>query len=492
MGVTGLNNIIKKCPSERVKQFSRIVVDGSNLIFTILFRHIGVLRKEHPIEEWHGVDLNIIQQMRTIVDRSISDTVKFLGYIQRKFSSEHIFIVMDPLSTPEYYISSDMKNILGDDNLSNCNHIDYIMNKEECNNKEVIKLNLKENEQLIRKKNANKDDDINNEIQKIDELELEEESLRTVIQDIFFQSFYFNSTSELLRLSELLLLGVEKHFQDEDEQYKVYIIHAKSEADLLIKNLALGTYNVEGIDKNDEIYKMDEDCKTLVLSKDTDYFILFSDSPNVYVSNVSGTDNIYCPYRCFRFFLGDAYSYDAVVRLSPLIGNDYTSHEGIINTTDITDIQDIFNIDGNRKRLLANKRKKICKILQNFKASNDEEDITDLNDIDNMVRKHDESYFRLYLLSIIIYKNWGIYNNCMVRRTENIEERFNNVLEKQFNRILGQFRKIYKWNSEKAFVDWNKFVKSAEDLELNDVETMRKFYNECIPKDDYEDMSDYL
>lgn len=492
MGVTGLNNIIKKCPSEHVKQFSRIVIDGSNLIFTILFRHIGILRKEHPIEEWHGVDLNIIQQMRTIVDNSISDAVKYLGYIQRKFRTEQIFLVMDPLSTPIYYISSDMKNILGDDNLSSCNHIDYIMNKEACDNKDVITLNLKENEQLIRKKNANKDDEINNEIQKIDELELEEESLRTVIQDIFFQSFYFNSTSELLRLSELLLLGIEKHYVENDEKYKVYIINAKSEADLLIKNLALGKHKVEGIDENDEIYKLDEDTKTLIMSKDTDYFILFSDSPNIYVTNISGSDDIYCPYRCFRFFLGDAYSYDAVIRLSPLIGNDYTSHEGIVNTTDITDVQDIFNIDGNRKRLLANKRKKIYKILQNFTASNDEEDITDLNDIDDMIRKYSEDYFRLYLLSIIIYKNWNVYNECTVRRTENIEEHYNSVLEKQFKRILGQFGKIYKWNSETAFVNWNKFVKTAEDLELNDVDTMRKFYNECIPKDEYEDMSDYL
>lgn len=195
---------------------------------------------------------------------------------------------------------------------------------------------------------------------------------------------------------------------------------------------------------------------TLVISADTDYYILFADSPNVHVRNLYDNTSIYSPYRCWKRFLGDAYSYDVVIRLSAIFGNDYTAHESLMYANSHPeDAKCLFNIGDKYKyeNLLKNGRKKIFKVLSAYSTQDHKpksliggSKYTSVTDIDDIIYNYDIGYFRKYYLSTIIYTNWREYNNCTVRGTVVIDKAIYCAIRHRLNIICNNFPAIYTWN----------------------------------------------
>lgn len=486
MGVQGLNNIIKKCPSETRTTYKRIIIDGSNLVFTKLSRSLSQLKKSFPIDDWKSVDKDIIFQTRFIIDSSVNDIINFVNYCKSRYSAEEVFLVLDPTKTPGYIVNSNMKFAPLEDGtdqlLKDCKYTGTILHEDEIQNGTTIEFNIKSDEQETRKKRNSKSELINNELGKIDNLGIKGEGNVDVLKSIYQQSFFYNSTSELIKLIRPVMYKVEREFVDEN----VFIIDAEDEADLVIKNIAMNNIGLEST--------LEGDFYTLVMSADTDYYILFADSPKVHATTLMNNSPIYSPYRCWNVFLEDAYSYDAVIRVAPLLGNDYTTHESIITAVrSANDIRDLFNIDDEFMNLRSNARKKVYNVVGSYRPK--EGDITSVSAIDEMVYNFNVNYFKKYFLSTIIYKNWNVYNRCSIRRSadsaEKLEALVTDSVTWAIERLMKLFPVMYQWNSEYLFTNWTKFNTEIVEIGFETLDEAMEYYNsDLFAEEDY--CSEYL
>lgn len=457
MGVKDLNKLIQTCTKEPTdKIYSKIVIDGSNLIFNKLSASVSKLKKEYPINDWQSVNLNLLSQTKYIVLGAIDEITYLLRRLIRKYNPSKIYIVMDPVqSTPKYVISSKLKNVVGDNTLENAQFIEEILTPEEIENNSTLTFMVKEEEQKQRKKSSSKVDVINNEYNNIDDLDLDAKSI-DIIKDIFNQSYHYNIIGNMLALSRIVLNEIGIRFQD-----KVFIINSNNEADLVIKNV------VHIFDETDS-YDGDgnENHSSLIMSADTDYFILFADDENVDVCGLYINSDIYNPFNCWNELLEDSYSFDAVIRLAPLFGNDYTIHESIMSTKTkdiISQIQGLF--DANSFDMIKeNKRTKLYKIVKDYEPDND----FGIETIDKLIHDFDINYFIKYYKSIIIYKNWDIYNDFDIYILNDV-----NVIGEIRNhckRLQILYKKIYKWDSDKLFNDWNGLVKNVKFVSFDNID----------------------
>ena len=494
MGVQGLNNIIRKCPQEKGFIYKRIIIDGSNLVFTKLSRYISQLKKIYGINDWKGVDKDIIFQTKFIIENSVNDIAKLINICKSKFKAEEIFLVLDPTKTPGYIVNGSMKYTSSSDGfedpnslLRNSKFISTILRPDEILNNQTVEFNIKSDEQETRKKRNNKTESINAELEKIEKMQIGDDMDLLMVKSIYRQSYFYNSTHELIKLTRPVMLKVEQMFLNDG----VYIIDAEDEADLVIKNIAHNNINFKS--------NLTGDYLTLVMSADTDYHVLFSDSSNVHVTTLMTNDPIYSPYRCWNCFLEDAYSYDAVIRISPILGNDYTAHESLITAArNPNDVRDLFNIDNQFKNLKSNSRKKIYNIVYNCKPpvyyENGRETnmsrLTFVSEIDDMIYNYDLNYFRKYFLSTIIYKNWEVYNKCTIRHSgsnvNEIENEISDSISWILDRILRQFSVLYQWDSQYLFIDWESFIENITTLTFKSTDELYRYYMGVkAPDDDY-------
>lgn len=474
MGIQGLTKIIQNCPSESYRTYRRIIIDGSNLLYTKLTRHVSQLRKLAEIKEWKSPDADILFQLKYIIDNTVNEIERFIDSVRNKYVCEELYFVMDPKTTPKYIINGDMNYITLSDGI-HCSklrdtvYVTEFIDKNDVEDNVNIELNIKSEEQEIRRKRNSKVSVIECEIDKIDKLLADNPELADKVKSIYMQSFYFNSMSELGKLNKMILLSLESIYQDEP----VYVISAVNEADLVIKNIALD--NVE-LNIENRINMNWENDYVLVMSADTDYFVLFSDSKHVHVTTLTHNDPIYCPNRCWNCFLEDAFSYDAVIRVAPILGNDYTTHNGLISATNNSqDVRYLFNINGDFNKLKQSSRKKIYNIVIDYAKPVDENNqsvITKVDDIDKLLFDKDRKYFKKYFLSVVIYKNWANYNQCHVQRTNNLDHEIYAMLRWLLNKLNQRFPIIYKWDSADIFIDWNKFGESIEAIKYESIDAM--------------------
>lgn len=442
MGVQNLNKIIHSCNTSAETIFKRIIIDGSNLLLHQLKHFTAQLKQLYPITVWNAYDKNIIFQTNFLITNTVADIFRTILALKHRFQAEEIYIVFDPPGVSEYYVSGDMIDIGNTyQKLSKNKYISRFLSDEEIANNITIEFNIKKDEQDARKRAADKKDFITNTTLSIDSLKLSD-SDKEVMKDIFKQAYFYNETSELVKLFEIIIEQISheiNNYKQTDLSFNVYLVKAHLEADLVIKNIAIRHKN--------------NDRKTLVLSMDTDYYVLFSDSPNVYVTDLY-YDKIYNPYECWNEFLGDAYSYNVVIRLAPLLGNDYTAKAYVIspdsNKDDILALLNIYDFNDLRK----SKRKKIYKFIGNYTPK--EEEITDINILDDMVFKYDDIYFNKYYLSIITYKNWKYYNEFeIINEDENRPCLTNELLTNIYKRLFDKFDNIYEWDSYNELIDDN-------------------------------------
>ena len=460
MGVKDLNVILNNCVQESVnKPHSVVIIDGSNLIFQTLTSQLGKMKKNNMIiKQWGSFDLPLLSQIVFIIQNTINDISNLINK-HLENGVEEIFIVMDPGKTPCYKINTNMTY--------NHKYEYLITNDDSLSNGETIEVNIKVAEQEARRKRNSKADSIQKEINYIRQLKdsqnLTDEEIEILIK-IFKQSFCLNNNTELLRLSWIILKNIDLTFH----QRGIKIIDAIDEADLVIKNIA---------------NEFSEETNILVLSMDTDYNILFADMPNVDVASLMRQDIIRNPNKCWKQILGKAFSYETVIRISPILGNDYTVREPIISAKNYEDILSLLNVNGKFNSLKQSSRKKIYKVVDGIKAP---DGIIDLEYLDEIIYEWNEEYFKKYYLSNIIYGNWMIYNRYNILEQQNefsIEKEINLSLRKilvalEENYDENETITLYQWNSTFLFNNWDEFFNTLDKKTFKSYEDFLDYYYE--------------
>ena len=464
MGVKELNKVLSNCtPEDPTKPHQVIIIDGSNLIFQALTSMSSKLKKSYENQIWKSIDCPFMDAFHFILNGAfnfVSDVID--DYIERV---KEIYIVMDPNQTPRYLINTTMS--------FNHKYENMVLSETDIENKTSIDYNVKADEQELRKKRTSKTEDISNEIEHIRQLKnpptnLSDEQIETIIS-IYKQSFCFLNNLEILKLSWSVLKKIDLHYHDRN----VKIVDSEDEADLVIKNVA---------------HTFSPDVDILVLSMDTDYNILFSDSPNVDTASLMNRDLIYNPHNCWKQILGDAFSYDVVIRLAPIFGNDYTVGEVLISAKNYVDALALLNIDNKFNTLKQSQRKKIYKYIMGIKQP---EGLTTPEYLDDIIYKANKDYFKKYYLSTIIYGNWSWYNKykIMDKQTDlKVEEEIHKTLKRLMLSLFDNYANDEKavlydaWNSSYLPSDWEGFLSNITKKEINTFEDLKDEFWECGKK----------
>ena len=454
MGVKDLNVLFNALPSveERVR-YPVIIIDGSNLIFQTLTRQVGRLKNHLNLEikRWESIDMSFIAQLVYIIQNAIQDISSFIRQYFRNGTKE-IYIVIDPVESPSYPVNTTYKY----------NHkYESVINIEP---EQTIVFNIKSEEQELRRKRTSKVEIINNMIGYIKDLQQTDSLTETeteVLQNIFIQSFLLTNNSDLLKLSDIVFSHVKREFKEEH----LHIINAIDEADLVIKNIA-------------NMFPFD--MKILVMSMDTDYLVLFSDMPNVDVTSLLNTNVIKNPFICWNAFLTCTYSYELIIRIAAILGNDYTVHEPLISCKNYNDIISLLNIHNGFESLRNNKRKKISKVIANVERFENNHILT-VEEIDDIIFKWNEGYFKKYYLSCIIYENWkmyGRYTEMEPQTDETIDTKIKNAMSRFMTSLtLNEMKlKLYEWDSVGLYSDWRSFFKSVKSVEIDSLDTFMYYF----------------
>ena len=462
MGILKLNELFKaRCQTEPYNKHHRVIIfDGSNLIFkTLCAEHSNLKKSGLIINQWGSVNTDLFSQISYIIkysiDRIINDIIR---YYQR--GVEEIVLVLDPTESPKYVINTSFTY----------NHeLQDILDQELKDNVDV-EFTIKSEEQEKRRAQANKTENKTGFIEEIESFNDIEPEQREILKNIFLQSFMFNETRELLKLGSYILKEVYRTINDLNEHYNAEnetkhsfrIINAIDEADLVIKNIA---------------HEYDPTTPILVLSADTDYNVLFGDMPNVDTCSLMNPNAIYNPFNCWKVIFNDSvcYDYDHIIRLAPLFGNDYTVKEFLVSATNFDDVKKLYEglIDRLKYGSTTKKITKFCKSIDpSLYNSND---VLDLNKLDQFLADWNESYFRHYYLSNIIYTNWMKYNKYTVM---NVPDEFESTqeLEAFWRLFITPPFTLYKWNGEYIFNDWNKFFSTIETIRFESVDQLIDYY----------------
>jgi len=353
--------------------------------------------------------MSLQDQAHYIINAVVTDLLKFFETCFDQLSCESVYFVVDPTETPKYIINTDMcaetyTNII-------CPDGNFL-------------FEAKKEEQDNRQSQRNNRNLLESEFQFIENRADIPEDYIYIMKEIYEQSYYFVNPNNKMKLSNFVLSYIE--------DARIQIIDAKCEADLVIKNVA--SLNSEEI--------------TLIWSRDLDYYVLFADMENVYITESFDCVEIYNPHKCWVSALGKDITYDYIIRLAPLFGNDYTAKQKILSADKIDDIKML--ITSNFDNLKCNKRKTIgkCSSVVNW----DWDYSTD--SIDAMIYRFDPDYFRKYYISVLIYKNWFVYDGCSVR--EHVADKFE--LYKSWS---DNFDFFYIWDSSYLFRDNIKFISES-------------------------------
>lgn len=474
MGILNLNKLFERCFTEEYnKHYDVVIVDGSNIVFQTLCREIGQLKKSGVvIQQWGSINMDILTQISYILKYAIQDIKERLAKYFTYNPELEMLLVLDPIESPKYRINDTYSY--------NHNYSDLLNTdiKEGIN----IDFEIKSEEQETRRARANKTEtkeNFTNEISTLDGLTPEQQQ---ILIAIFHQSFTFVETRELLRMSTYIIKEVYRQMSE----YNFKVINAIDEADLVIKNIAA---------------QYSDDKQILVLSMDTDYNVLFGYNLNVDTCSLM-SHNVYNPYKCWlSLFKGSSsFDYDHIIRLAPLFGNDYTVKESLVSSVNFDDILKLY--EANITELLEGGRtKKITKFIRAInehardKFRTNEDGLLSLDSLDDMLYTWNPNYFKKYMLSNIIYTNWQMFNryeempkpdeyDCLAVFEQFMTSFINDKLKSNST------FKLYKWNSDYMFNDWDQFFKTLEVVEFDCPDMFIDYYYIHEYHDDAEDFMD--
>lgn len=398
MGINKLNTLFENATQYQGK-FKTIIIDGTNLIVTQLSAIKAMLLKDHIYSPWATINMNIIEQFYKILNETTSSLISRLQSLKSLLTLDgEILFITDSFEEPKY-ITTD-------------NRVLYMKSIEREKRKQSQDRSKKISEQIERIK-------LEYGVYVNDECINENE-----IKDLFNQMDFYNNPKHYLMLTDLIikmLIG---------KIHSTTFIKAISEADFVIKNLAT-SYN---------------DQPVLVMSRDSDYYVLLSDLKNVYKTDISIGKAIHYPNQIWNEILGFNITQKQLSYIVTLIGNDYVGHEQLLNMTDNTDkninrIKGMLNIDGGFKtEILKSKMKKIKNLIK-INPNN----ITTNNEFENIINNIEDSELKdQYKNSIIIYDSWMLNFDFIILDTN--EDEIEELTRRKMEYILKYCGVIYNWN----------------------------------------------
>lgn len=487
MGIKNLKYLFKTIKTaDPPKEFQSMVVDGNNLIVTFLYTAKTKVEKDYPLNEWQGFSIDIVKQTRYILLEAYKMIINELNRFVNKYKLNDIWITFDPTKNMRYNILLDKFNLIDK------SYFDTL----KPDNKNVVSLNLKEEEHKKREQSRNLSRDkihtTENHIENSDYYK--DIGDIKLVKELFKQSYGYNDMTLLHKLSRMLqkalisksrfTLGV--NFQDEREDFinlhtnvdincKLYTVRAKDEADLVIKNIC-----------NDIDIINSGLTKILVMSKDTDYKVLFADSPNIFITDLhcDGYTPLFHPYSAWREVLPKELTtrsiYDYVIRFAPIFGNDYTTGHSIINLSDTSNGIEQLKALLTFKGANISKRSTLYKFISAFSETNG---IISTNELDNRIKTFmDNGYYIKYLQSVVIYKNFNYFCNFEIS-TKRFD--FDVNLDFVYNSILiPTFDALYTFPLS---ADAKEIVASAHPLEDFKTEFYTEVPNLAAVSDEYFD-----
>lgn len=392
MGIEKLNTLLNNANTYEGK-FNTIIIDGSNMIITILSAVVGSIKSNNLYAQWGVFDLDLITTFNEIITQATNSIVNMVRSTRRMLLKDGIIIfIVDSSNEPVYY-TADGKE-----------------------------LYIKSEERELRKQKQDRTKTINSQIEYIklhygiykDGVCINEDEIR----NLFLQLDYFNNAGNYLTLIPIILNKVMK------ECNNVTFIRAKSEADFVIKNLAF-------------VYHTDP---VLVMSEDTDYFVLLSDIENVYKTSLKRNKPIYYPYEFWKTLLHENVTYNEIIYLVTLMGNDYVGHNVLLSLDpknhdkNVKRVRAMLNIDNTfEDEILKSRMIKIKKVIGGFKPKG----ILQRDDLEEIFKNSDHRYKN----AIDIYNNW--YFNADYEIIIYDEDELEKLIDDKLNKYQTQFGKLY-------------------------------------------------
>ena len=447
MGIINLNQIAKDAKVYDIKA-NTAIIDGSNLIYIYLCTASKCLKDPLSYRNYNVniIDVDIEQQIYSIVEQALLSLIRYTYFLYGKLTNErNIIFVFDPYKEPKYIINHKIFTEETIENNEEINNIkieeEYEMKKDERKKRaehkavDVDSLISKELDKLVKINNS----DVNNEVLTINEITqlLNISDMNKIKDNNLFQNPKMLNKLTAFIIKEFLYICNKYDKTDfEFTRYNIlnklsnnvsshiHFIQAISEADLVITDLA-GIFNYD---------------KVVVCSRDTDYFILLSDIPNVYKSDIF-VGNYYLVSEMWKQ-LSENITYEDIIAIATLSGSDYTNKDTIMT----------FNIDNYRK-LINHEQvsgRKIRKYMNNY------------NKISDIIQYLPDKFKRTYEL----YKN-KYYNNKYEKYTPYDTNIVNYINKFLVNKIENEniFREMSKNNE--VLEDKNDYKENIELIDKN-------------------------
>lgn len=452
MGVKDLNSFFSseryRLPSN--KPYHTIIFDGSNLVIRTLARQLKRLRESvSPDDPFMSINLTLTHQFGCLIKATVNDIATTIQTFANRHHASDIVVIFDPLKAPSYHITSDM---IYDRRYSHY-LIDHPISNEPVDDLDIT-LNIKDEERAIRRAASSKAESVMFTVDALREraaLDGRSDDYISTLISVFTQSYCFNDTGILARLSSIVAHLL--HFRT-FTNVTVSILYAVDEADLVIKNVACS---------------LNVDDPILIVSMDTDYMILFADSPNIDVGDLNSPMIVRNPHSCWVHKLGAAFSYDIVVRLSAIFGNDYTVHDHLISAKRGQHALDLLNIDRRFDELKLNRRTKIAKVVSHREVGLD---ILTPSQLDEIIASwNNTKYFRQYLVTTIVYTNWRGFGEYEELNVEDDDSIYYGMMETLMS-IGRSYGKMYGWYGEDDEGRWLDVMEWDERRELMSDEMM--------------------
>ncbi len=422
MGVKDLNNIVRRqaISNKNMPKFDTLIIDGSNLIITFVLSAASDLQRKAPKTSYKTVNRNMLYQMKYIVEIAKSRGVDILNQWLKRFRPDTIYFSMDPQKGVNYKLTTDMeistfaREFLFNGVASTSKEMDEPFELKPDEPVEEIEFDLKTEEQEARKRASSKKPQL---IEMYDKLKTDTDD---VLATLYRQSFHFMEPCNAIALGRMISSLIFMEF-DKIHPGILHVIAAEDEADLVIKNIGEKTTQSFSRKQGDEEITIQP--KTLICSADTDYFILFSNNPNVYITGLHAYDKVYSPIEQWRLAFTVVYEdgteeqlikdnriFDYVIRLAPLFGNDY-NRQPIISAKKYENALAVFYPITTANTL--SKRSGIGKLIAAEKAYYGP-NVISVHKFDRLMYdymlNHAKIDFKRYLYSVFVYKNYSRFD----------------------------------------------------------------------------------
>ena len=491
MGVKDLNNIVRRqaISNKNMPKFDTLIIDGSNLIITFVLSAASDLQRRAPKTSYKTINRNMLYQMKYIVEIAKSRGVEVLNQWLKRFRPDTIYFSMDPQKGVNYKLTTDMeistfaREFLFNGVASTSKDMDEPFELKPDEPVEEIEFDLKTEEQEARKKASSKKPQL---IEMYDKLKTDTDD---VLATLYRQSFHFMEPCNAIALGRMISSLIFMEF-DKMHPGILHVIAAEDEADLVIKNLGEKTSKPFSRKENGEEITIQP--KTIICSADTDYFILFSNNPNVYITGLHAFDKVYSPIEQWRLAFTVVYEdgseeqlikdnriFDYVIRLAPLFGNDY-NRQPIISAKKYENALAVFYPITTANTL--SKRSGIGKLIAAEKAYYGP-NVISAHKFDRLMYdymlNHAKIDFKRYLYSVFVYKNYSRFDKYHeVEISVDETELIKNVFDKWSSHPdpegkftvydlinAGKYHRFYTWDYDgKSFETYEELPKDMDEL----------------------------